>query len=122
MSTALLPEVVPEIDANPVSFSREEGGWASVMVLSWTPLGVPAQTLVIRSRSACSPCVSTPHFLTWRRSWVTHIGPPDCTAVEKFKFTFMTGQIQSILSICVNLNKLLTGSVGHSHDKLGRAL
>jgi len=26
MSTPLLPEVVPEIDANPVSFYREEGG------------------------------------------------------------------------------------------------
>jgi len=25
MSTPLLPEFIPEIDANPVSFSREEG-------------------------------------------------------------------------------------------------
>jgi len=27
MSTPLLPEVVPEIDANPVSFYSEGGGW-----------------------------------------------------------------------------------------------
>ena len=37
MSTPLLPEVVPEIDANPVSFfSREEGGWGSVMLWNLT--------------------------------------------------------------------------------------
>ena len=35
MSTPLLPGVVPEIDANPVSFSREEADWGPVMALSW---------------------------------------------------------------------------------------
>jgi len=30
MSTPLLPEVVPEIDAKPVSFSQEEGGVESL--------------------------------------------------------------------------------------------
>jgi len=30
MSTPLLPEVVPEIDANPVSFYSEGGGWGVV--------------------------------------------------------------------------------------------
>jgi len=29
MSTPLLPEVVPEIDANPVSFYSKGGGWVS---------------------------------------------------------------------------------------------
>jgi len=34
MSTPLLPEVVPEIDANPVSFYSGGGGLGSVMVWS----------------------------------------------------------------------------------------
>jgi len=34
-----------------------------------TPLKAPPQDPVIGSRSARSPCVSTPHFLTWRRPW-----------------------------------------------------
>jgi len=36
MSTPLLPEVVPDIDANPVSFYSEGGGLGA---LSCTPLG-----------------------------------------------------------------------------------
>ena len=54
-------EVVPEIDANPVSFYSGWGG----------PTGAPPQTPVIGSRSACSPGVSTPHFSTWRRPCVS---------------------------------------------------
>jgi len=34
MSTPLLPEVVPEIDANPVSFYLEGGGLGSAVVWS----------------------------------------------------------------------------------------
>jgi len=33
MSTPLLPEVVPEIDANPVSFTRQEGDWG--ITINW---------------------------------------------------------------------------------------
>jgi len=99
----LLPEVVPEIDANLVSFYSRGGGWGSVMVWSLTrPTllyikfkvtvlefaykvfsfpdsmasgSVPGPrwglhpTPVIGSCSACSSCVSTPHFWTWRRPW-----------------------------------------------------
>jgi len=43
MSTPLLPEVVPEIDANPVSFFTGEGGWYGVgqgLQLDWIIVSV----------------------------------------------------------------------------------
>ena len=49
-----LLEVAPEIDTNPTSFYSGRGGGGSLRL----------QTLVIGSRS---PCLSTPHILTWRR-------------------------------------------------------
>jgi len=52
-STPLLLEVAPEIDTNPTTFHR--GGVGGSLRL---------QTPVIGSRS---PCLSTPHMLTWRR-------------------------------------------------------
>jgi len=52
-STPLLLEVAPEIDTNPTTFHR--GGVGGSLRL---------QTPVIGSRS---PCLSTPHILTWRR-------------------------------------------------------
>ena len=59
MSTPLLLEVAPEIDTNPTSFYRGRGtGGRSGRLRPQTP--------VIGSRS---PCLSTPHILTWRRPW-----------------------------------------------------
>jgi len=60
MSTPLLPEVVPEIDANLVGFYSGEGRLGG---RSWGSASGP----VIGSGTARSPCVSAPHFLTWRR-------------------------------------------------------
>jgi len=57
MSTPLLPEVVPEIDTNPVSFYSEGGGWGSAPGPCWGSIPDP----IIGSRSAHSPCVSTDH-------------------------------------------------------------
>jgi len=54
ISTPLLLEVAPEIDTNPTSFYSGRGGGGSLRL----------QTPVIGSRS---PCLSTPHILTWRR-------------------------------------------------------
>ena len=80
MSTLLLLEVVPEIDANPVSFysgAGESGGWVGrglepdsqffvpdppTRALSLNLNGGSAPDL--RYRLARSPCMSTPHFLT----------------------------------------------------------
>jgi len=71
MSTPFLPEVVPEIDANPVSSYSGGGGWESVMVWSLTrpslppppgalpldPLGAPSSDpryrLVLRVLAIC---------------------------------------------------------------------
>jgi len=41
MSTPVLPEVVPEIDANPVSFYSGEEVWESFMVWSLTRPSLP---------------------------------------------------------------------------------
>jgi len=48
MSTPLLPEVVPEIDANPLSFYSGGGGWG---LCPWTLLGAHAP----HARHACPP-------------------------------------------------------------------
>jgi len=71
MSTPLLPEDVPEIDANPVSFYLGGGGWCITITCRGSALD-PTQTgpdPIIGSHSVRSPYVSTPHFLTWRRPW-----------------------------------------------------
>ena len=62
MSTSLLPKVVPEIDANLVSFYL---GGGEFEVLPLDPTGgsaVCTQTPLIGLRSARSPCLSTRHF------------------------------------------------------------
>jgi len=55
MSTPLLLEVAAEIDTNPTSFTG--GGVEGI-----GPVGFAS-----RPPSPRSPCLSTPHILTWRR-------------------------------------------------------
>ena len=87
MSTLLLPEVVPETDANPVSFYSRGEGCRSVMVWSLTCPSLPCVAApgprwgsIPRSRYrlallALAMCmsVSTPHFMSWGRPCVADL-------------------------------------------------
>ena len=69
MSTPLVPEVVPETDANSASlrvYTQERGGGYGHS--PGPPLGFSPRPHY-DSHFVCSPCMSTPHFLTWRHPW-----------------------------------------------------
>jgi len=86
MSNALLPEVVPEVDANPVSFYSRGGGVGITIRPTWglgrlqntenaanllLPLGTKSSAPTPPYKLALHVLAMHVHptFLTWRRPW-----------------------------------------------------
>ena len=103
MSTPVLLKVAPEIDTNPTSFFTG-GGYRGSLRL---------QTPVIGSRTPRTPCLPTPHILSWRRPWVLWLGTaplrgvvpwPGRDVMLLYRYTFIIGIPSPTHSFTLGLN------------------